>query len=208
LEDLKSRLTMIQDAEIQEIIDDAKSQAKRLIDEAHIKADETRKKETEKILIDRRETEKRQIESARFEGKKKIANIKFKLIEMALAEASKRLTTLAEKQDPTYNESLRKLIIEAGKAVTGQELELVANKKDSTFLKPKLKGIEKEISAAKGSPVSLRINEERPLSTAGIILRTVGGKEIFNNTIEARMTRARQELLVKISQTLFEGTKR
>jgi len=196
---------MIQDAEIQEIIDEAKSKAKQLIDEAHSKAEITRKAETEKILEDRRETEKRQLESTRFEGEKKIANVKFQLLEGALAEASKKVAASAEKQDPSYKRSLRKLIVETALAIGGQDLELVANKRDCKLLKQELKGIETEISTAKGSSISLKLSEDQLSSGGGVVLRTVDGKEIFNNTLEARVERAKQELMVNMSRVLFEG---
>jgi V/A-type H+-transporting ATPase subunit E len=145
------------------------------------------------------------LESVRLQGRRNLMNARFRLIEEAFAESLKRLTELANDRDSRYTNSLERLVIEAAEGIAGQELEVIAHPRDANLVKQKLKRLEREISRTKAVRVVLKMSDEPLRSIGGIVVRTKDGKEIFNNTLEARLAKVKQEMLVKISDIMFAG---
>ncbi len=202
MENLKSQLDFIKEVEIKEIIDEAKATAAAEIDEARAKIEQIKKKETIEILKKTQETEQRELEAARIEGKRKVLNLKFQLIESAFSGTLAKLKEIVEKESPSYRNHLEDFIIEAAKRLDGWEFELIIGSKDAAFVKKRLKRIEDALSAAKGVVVSLKMSDEPLRSIGGVVVRSSDHREIFNNTLEARVSRVRQENLPEISQIL------
>jgi vacuolar-type H+-ATPase subunit E/Vma4 len=202
MENLKSQLDFIKDVEIKEIIDEAKTKAVEEINEARAKIEQIKKKETREILKEAQETEQRELEATRIEGKRKVMNLTFQLIESAFSRTIARLKEIVEKESPSYRNHLEEFIIEAAKTIDGWEFELIIGPKDAAFVKKKLKRIEDALSAVKGVVVSLKMSEEPLRSIGGVVVRSSDHREIFNNTLEARLARVRQENLPEISRVL------
>ncbi len=206
MEQLKTRLAFIHREEVDEIIENARKQANNTITTAQAKAAAIKKKETEKILEDTRIAESQQLEIERMNGKRGLADTRYKLVDEAIRQASDRLSKLAEACDAPYRNSLEKLILEAAEQTSGQELEIIIHSRDVTFIKKRLKALEKQIASFKHVPITLRISEEPLRAIGGVVLRTTDGKQIFNNTLEARIAKARQDSIIKISKILYEGS--
>jgi vacuolar-type H+-ATPase subunit E/Vma4 len=205
MENLKSQLDFIKEVEIKEIIDEAKTKAAAEINEARAKIDQIKRKETTEILKKAQETEQRELEATRIEGKRKVMNLKFQFIESVLSNSLARLKEMVEKEAPSYRNHLEDFIIEAAKRVDGWELELIIGSKDAAFVKKRLKRIADALSTVKGVVVSLKISDEPLRSIGGVVVRSSDHKEIFNDTLEARLARVKQENLPEISTVLFDG---
>lgn len=206
VEDLKSQLRFLKEIEIKETLEEAREQASKLIADARARAEQIRTKEIEEILQKARDAEMREMESARLRGKRALADTKFRLIETALAKAFDRLKGQIERQDPLYRRGLEELIVEAVEKIAASELEIAVSHGDLAFVKQRLGHIEKRISTAKGVSVSLKLDDEPLRSAGGVVVRSTDGKQIFNNTLEARLARVQEEMVIKISEILFEGT--
>ena len=196
----------MQEIEAKEIIEDANDQAKATIKEAEQKAAKIKSQKMEEVSERLREKEASELDSARLEERKKISNVKFQLEDEAVAQAMERLKELVTRSSSAYQESLKKLIIEAASEIRASDLEILTNSRDKELVKGRLAELKKEISRLKGTQVSLKIGEEALNTIGGAIVRDKGRKQIFNATLEARLTQIRQELLSEISATLFEGT--
>jgi len=207
MEDLKSQLDFLKEVEVKEIIEEARQRAARLISEAHAKAEEIRKREASDILKKTRETETKELEAAMLEQKRKTMNLKFQLIEDALHESLDRIKQMVNEGASPYKDSLESFVIEATSQMTGSEFELIVSSGDVEFIKRKLRRMEKQLSAMKNTVVALKISDEPLRSVGGLVVRSSDRKQIFNNTLEARLARVRQEKLPEISKVLFEGEK-
>lgn len=191
--------------EIKEIIDEAKAKANAEISEARAKMEGIKKRETKEIQKRAQETEQRELEAIRIEGKRKVMNLKFQLIESALSGALARLRQMVKKKAPAYRNHIEEFVIEAAKRIDGSEFELIIGSIDAAFVKKRIKQMENSLSAIKGVAVTLKISEEPLRSIGGVVVRSPDHKEIFSNTLEARLAKIRQENLPEISQILFGG---
>ncbi|HUW48582.1 MAG TPA: V-type ATP synthase subunit E family protein [Patescibacteria group bacterium] len=205
MENLKSQLDFIKEVEIKEVIDEAKAKAAAEINEARARIEQIKNKETTEILKKAQETEQRELDATKIDGKRKVMNLKFQLIESALSSTLTGLKEMVEKEAPSYRNHLEEFIIEAAKRIDGWEFELIIGSKDAAFVKKRLKRIEDALSTVKGVVVSLKVSDEPLRSIGGIVVRSSDQREIFNNTLEARLARVRQENLPEISQVLFGG---
>lgn len=207
MEALKSQLKFLSEIEAREIIEEATNQSAKILDEARKSAEQIKNRETREILQKTSEHEVQELESVRLQGKRKTINTRYRLIESVITKSLERLSRLAQEEDSTYRASLERLVLEAARAVGGDRLEVVVHPRDGAFMKRRLSHVEKQVSEAKGTVVSLKMSDEPLRAVGGIILRTEDGKEIFNNTLEARLTKVRQEMLVKIAGILFEDAR-
>lgn len=205
MESLKSQIKFMQEIEDKEIIEDATEQARKIIEEAQEKAEKIKNQKMKEVLEEIQEREASELELTKAEGIKKISNVKFELLEEVLAKSMEKLKEISSDFSPLYQESLEKLIIEATTKMKEFEFEILTNSRDNKFVKEKLTELEKEISKLRGASVSLQVNEEALNILGGAIIRTIDKRKIFSNTLEARLTKAKQEMLDKIFVSLFEG---
>jgi V/A-type H+-transporting ATPase subunit E len=205
MENLKAQVKFMQEIEVKEIVEDATEQSRRIIKEAEEKATKVKSRKREEVSEKLREKEASELDSARLEERKKILNVKLQLEDEALARAVERLKEIVTDSSSVYNESLRKLIIEAAVEIRATDLEILTNSRDKEFVKGRLAELKKEISKLKDVQVSLKIGEEALNTIGGAIVRDRDKKQIFNGTFEARLTKVKQEMLSKISASLFEG---
>jgi V/A-type H+-transporting ATPase subunit E len=205
MEDFKSQLKFIKEIEVKEVLEDAKNQASKLIDEAQTKAEQTKSKEIERVFLNARELEMQELESVRLQTKQKMMKAKFQLVETATAKSLDKLTELATEGDSSYRNSLQRFVVEATGAIAEEEFELIVHPRDLAFVKQRIKQMENEVSEIKRTSVALRISNEPLQSIGGIVVRNRNGEQIFNNTLEARLAKVRQDMLANISEILFSG---
>jgi V/A-type H+-transporting ATPase subunit E len=205
MEDLKSQLSFLREVQVKEIIEEAKDQAAKLVKEARAKAEQVKSKEREEALQKARETEEQELEAARVQGRRKAMNDRYRLIDMALAKSLDRLRELTDQQDPSYMNGIERLVVEAAAAIAGTEFEVILNQRDVAFVKRKLGIIEKRVSTIKGAPAKVKMSDEPLRSIGGVMVRSKDGKQIFNNTLEARLAKIRQEMLPRVGDVLLEG---
>lgn len=205
MENLKAQVKFMQEIEAKEIVEDVNEQSRRIIKEAEEKATKVKSRKTEEVSEKLREKEASELDSARLEERKKISNVKLQLEDEALARAVEKLKEIVTDSSSVYHESLRKLIIEAAVEIRATDLEILTNSRDKEFVKGRLAELKKEISKLKDVQLSLKIGEEALNTIGGAIIRDRDKKQIFNGTFEARLTKVKQEMLSKISASLFEG---
>jgi V/A-type H+-transporting ATPase subunit E len=206
MEDLKAQLNFFNEAQIQEIIKEAKEQAAKIVSEAQAKAGQIKSSETKQALQKARETEEQELESVRLQGKRKVMNARFRNVGMVLEKSQDRLKELADQQDPLYLKAIERFVVEGAASIAGEEFEVVVSLRDATAIKQRLRQLEKEASTMKGVPTKLKMSNEPLRSIGGVVVRSKDGKQIFNNTLEARLAKVRQEMLPKINDILSGGT--
>ncbi len=205
MENLKSQIKFMCEIEAKEAIEEAEEQARLIVKNAKEEAEKIKERKTEEISERLQEKETSDLEIAGLEQKRKISNVRLQLLDEVMSQASTILEKTSKNLEPRYKTSLRKLIIEAAVKVQGSDLEILTNSRDREFVEEKLEELKKVISQSKDMSVTLRISREQLNTQGGAIVRDKDRRQIFNNTFEARLTKARQEIMGKISVSLFEG---
>lgn len=205
MENIKAQVKFMSEIENKEIIEEAEEQAKKIVSNAEKEALRIRNQKTLEVSERLHEKEISDLEGALLEQKKRISNVRSQLLDEVIAEATTILEKMGHDSDPRYRTSLKKLIIEASTRVQACDLEILTNSRDKVFVKSKLVELTKDISRLKGMPVILKISKDELDTQGGTIVLDKNKRQIFNNTFEARLVEAKDELMSQISMILFEG---
>lgn len=205
MENLKSQLNFLTENEAKEIIEEAQKQAANIIAEANEKAEKTKKREIEQIMKDLETDRIRDLQTVESEQKRKMMKLKLSLIEAVFAASLENLRKMAEKQVPVYRANLESFILEAITHMQGSQFEIILSSEDSEFMRKKIQRIEEKLSETRKIETTVKISNEALRSIGGVVARSLDGKQIFNNTLEARLDRVRQARLPEITNTLFKG---
>jgi len=197
---------------IEDILADAKAEAKTILKEAEQKVKEIMQRGTEKAekekqtILDRQlkqinELEKQQIASINLQARQEILQKKedeiLKVFELAKTELSKFPKQAA------YEKVLRELIIESGVALGGGDLLIKARKEDAAKLKD-LTAIAKEITKKCGTKCTLKLAKNRITALGGVVLQTADGSVTINNTFDARLEQEYRHIRTAVAAKLFE----
>ncbi len=203
MENLKAQLRFLQEIKPKEIIEKAEEQAQKILDEAKVQAEKIKSQKMQEVSEKLQERETAEIALSNLEGKKKLSNVKFQLLEEAITKSRKKLQEASYDQGNIYKKSLERLIIEAATQLKGTELEILTNAKDKKLVDGNLREMETKLSKIKNEPVNLQVSEETLNVSGGAIVRTKDEKQFFNNTIDARISKLRQEMSDKVLANLF-----
>jgi len=207
MENLKAQIKFLHEIEAQETLEEAEEQAQKIITEAEEKAERIRKQKMQEVEERVSEKETSELALTKLEGKKKILDIKSQLLEEAITKSADRLREIADSGKSTYKEGIERLIAEGSMKLKGNEFQILANQRDRKLVKDSLRELEKKISKTKGASIVLELGEETLTTLGGVIVRTRDGRQLFNNTLEARLAKVRQEMVGEISKVLMEGVK-
>ncbi len=197
-------------AECDEIISEAKENAKKKLEEAR-KEVELQKKNfiaaEERKCIEERE---RVVRATRLNARRLKWDAEEGMIRKTLDEAMKRLKEVKKEgfKGNSYSNILAGLIKDAALSMVAgssanSELEVILSEEDASYVnKSLLKELSDEISA-EGVNVRLSLSGERIKSAGGVIVRGKDGKIAVNNTFEQRMIRFSTSLREDIVKTLF-----
>jgi V/A-type H+-transporting ATPase subunit E len=205
MEDLKSHLRLLHETEIHEIIEDAERQSSKIIEEAKERAEEIRSQKMKEILQKMQGKETSTLSLAKIEQRKKIARAKAQLLEDIFLESMKGLGKMDSENEQRRSASLERLVAEAVTKLDGTEFEILTNEGDKKCIKENIKKFEKKVSGMKKTPVRLSIANEMLKASGGVVVRTMDGKQIFNNMWEARLGKVKQEMAGQILELLFKG---
>lgn len=203
MQELKSQIEILRDAEIEEILKAAKTQAEDIIKEAKNQAQRIKQQKMKQLTESLQEEEDVKLQTMRLTSKGEVLKVKSELLDEAIAYSRQILQDLNKK--PRYKDALRALITEAAVKLKGNELEILVNANDAVYVKDTIKKLEKIVSEAKKAKVRLFVMEESLDCLGGTIVRTKDGAQIFSNTLDARLSKVRIEMAGRIANLLFEG---
>jgi len=199
---------------IDQILKDAREEAKIIVEEA--------KRSAEMLLENRKQSARQSAEKdvisllKRAEDKADIIRGKVatdikrrarwivlaekeRLVTDVLNEVKNRLVNLQKSEE--FLPVLEKLIVDAGTVLDGGTLEVILNENDlSSPLK--LNKLEKKIADGTGVKTRLKISKQQ-IKAVGVKVKTNDGKIFVDNTFEAILSRREKELKLKIARILF-----
>jgi vacuolar-type H+-ATPase subunit E/Vma4 len=199
---------------IDRILQDAREEAKSIIDEAQKSVEtllEQRRESASKSAEDdvrplKKKTESqveivtgRVIMDTKREASWRVLTEKERLVFSVFNEVKSRLQELQKSEK--YVPVLEKMIIESGSVLGGGKLEVLLSEEDSSLLK--LDELAKRITEKTGVKTEFTLSKQK-ISTVGTIVRTIDGRIVVNNTIDAILKRRKKELSFKIAKILFE----
>jgi len=204
-ENLKLYIKSRADEEVKKIIEEAESTAKKIIEEAESKAARIKDERLRRVKKEMDEKEKAGISFAKMDGRKMVMEVKEEFSKKAFSEVEKRLKSFSSsKMDERYQDILMNLTIEATSNIDSKEIKISANKSDLDVLKRNIQTIRSTVSKMRGSEAEIEIDNKAIDTISGVIARSKDGKQIYNNTFEARLSRTFEELKGKFLTMLFE----
>lgn len=205
MENLKSQIKFIHEMEAEELVEEAEEEARKTVKEAEERAAQIKKEKMQEVSEKLHDREASELAVTKLDGKKKILNLKSRLVEEAITKSIDKLKTIVEGGKAQYKNSLERLITEGATKLKGTQFQILTNSGDKKLVKESLKELEKKISKLKGATVSLQIGEETLKTLGGTIVQTMDKRQAFNDTLEARLTWIRQEKIGEIFDSLFKG---
>jgi len=207
MESLKSQIKFIHEMETEELVEEAEEEARKTVRDAEEKAAQIREEKMQEVAEKLRDREASELAVTKLDERKKILNLKSRLVEEAITKSVDKLKTIVEGGKIQYKASLKRLVVEGATKLKGTQFQILTNSRDKKVVKESLKELEKEISKLKGATVSLQISEESLNTLGGAIVQTRDKRQMFNDTLEARISWIRQEKIGEIFATLFKGEK-
>jgi len=135
---------------------------------------------------------------AELDGKKTLMNARKNLLDSIFDKASKRLEEVARGEtEIDYQKVLRNLILEAVKAIGGDEFVVRANEADLTYLRENMEDIDFGVTE-----IDLRLADNSLDIKGGVVVENPQGTKIYRNTLNGRLNKVRQNMEAEVAKKL------
>lgn len=194
LEALVGEISRLAKEEAEKIVRDAEEEARKIIREAEEKAKRLRESKLEQARKIIRQRLSREYSLKRLELMKQFVKEKYELLENIMNDAVEEVLKIVRSKNETYREALKRLAVESSLNINSENIILRVVKEDVEILKEVLPEILKEVKEKKGR-VDLEISNEPMDAIGGVFAESGDGREYFNNTIDVRINKVKEELL-------------
>jgi vacuolar-type H+-ATPase subunit E/Vma4 len=200
---------------IDQILQNARENAKSILVEAHQSAEmmiekqkelarQTSLDEVSPILKKGEDEAEAIIKTIIADAKKRaswmVLSEKERLVTSVLEEVMNRLKVFSQSEN--YLPFLQKLIVDTGIVLSGEKLEIVLCEQDET-LPLELDVLTKKIIEKTGKETELTTSNEKIKSLGGCVIRTHDGRIVIDNTFTDILKRRERELRFEIAKILF-----
>jgi vacuolar-type H+-ATPase subunit E/Vma4 len=197
---------------------DARAEEAEIIKEAENKAAEKIKyseKKIESILNEARVKAQEQAEAVRrkiissveLEVKRRSMHAQDSVIQEIMDKVEKKLNTMTT--DRNYRSVLIDWITEAAVGLDVESAQINASEKERQMIDEQLLSeVRGKIQMQTGRQVALKLSDEQPLKSQGVVLTAGDGHTAFNNQVKTRMLRNKREILTLIYNTLFTDNRK
>jgi vacuolar-type H+-ATPase subunit E/Vma4 len=196
---------------------EARAEEEQIIEEAQKQADEKRKfaeKKIESILNDARKEAQEKAEkvkskilsSVKLEVKRQSMHAQDLLMQDIIDKVEKKLFAMID--DASYRSVLMNWITEAAIGLDAESALINASEKERMLTDDNLLSQAREkIRAQSGKKIELRLSDEQPLKSQGIVLTAADGRTAFNNQVKTRMLRNQRKIRTLIYNRILAGDK-
>lgn len=189
LENITHRIKKDASQKAQKKIDQAKRQAKEILEQAQkelTREKKTLELETERIIKIQRS---RAISEGKLEGRKMMLNAKEEVITSAFTIANQRLAELDQAQKESYLSSA----IKGAVSELGSDVTALCNPKDAALVTKVAKQVDSKI----------KVSSEGIEFIGGVVVRANDGSAQIDATFEGLLNRKRNDLRREIAEILF-----
>ena len=203
LSGIRSEIDKKTEEEISKIIVNAKHEAEDLIAQANATAETVRKERTGALAKELDEEERSQLAILRMNLKGETLRLKQKWTNRVLEQAEGRIKQLVEKDATEYRELLHKLVLEGIASLKGNRYVVEANSRDLEIIAKDLGIISEKATMIKKEQVQLQTRLMPKTGLGGVVVYTDDGTQQYDNTLDARLSAASQNLAGQINKILF-----
>ncbi len=201
LQNLLSSIQEISEDKTAAIIQEAKKEAKRIIEEANQKA-EKKKRQIQKRKEEELESKERaDLAIEELTWKRKLLDAKASILDKIYTKAKDQITKTTK--ESKYQQFLEDATVEAILKIPGSDYLVRTNMRDSQVLKKKLKQIEMRIKKIKGGEAKITLSKDPIDSIGGILAYNKDMHEYYNNTLEARLLQSQSRLSGQLYKEIF-----
>ena len=202
-EGLKVEIISKAEKEAEFIISKAEKEAEFIISKAYVEAKE--KEESAKIESESEmEIEKRRtLWASTAENRKELLDAREEFISQVFEKAYDRIVERSRKIDQDHEKLLIDLIREGTKSIGEQKIRIVSNKIDTAFLRKHIQKLRATLGKYLGYKVDIDLTGDPLDYVGGVVISSLDEKICYNNTLEARLSEARDRLRFKVTKILF-----
>ena len=188
--------------EAEKVIREAREEAERIVEEARRRAEEIIESEARPEIVTMR---RRILGTAELEGRRELLRAKEKILSKVMEKVRERLEAIVsgKSREVDYRQILRKLLVEAVRAVGGSEVHIYANKRDLEYLRKVLNKLSKSISEELGYEVKLVLSSEPIECMGGIVASSPDGTKTYYNTLDGKLSDAVKRFRRSLGRMLF-----
>ena len=192
-------------SEIEEIQRKSENEANQIVEESKKKAQAIIEEQKYKMAQEKLTRERSELAILRMKQNTELVKTKSEWLDRAFDEAQKKLfELLKDTNSPTYKKFLNDIVVEGIVSMKGSKFIIQSNQKTNDLLKKNSTTITKSASKAKGENIDLKF-EQNPDIRIGVIIQSDDKRQYYNNTLEARLTAARESFGGDVYTLLFEG---
>jgi len=189
--------------EAEEILNSAQRKAEEIIAEAGRRARESQARKLEEARLRVRQKLSRELALKKLQIKHEYIIKKNKIVEDLIREAEAKVYEVIKSGKSEYVSSLKSLALEAIMSLGSRDIVLYAcNERDKALLATILDEILAE-AKKRGRDVRAAISDATLGCAGGLLAVSKDKREYFNNTIEARIRRVREEYIPNILSKLL-----
>jgi len=203
-QELKTEIESRAEEEASRILGNARGEGEKIVTEAKRKAETLRDERTKTLMRQLDAEETAELAMSRMELRRQFLQAKSEWTNRVFEEAGKRIVEMAQKSKQEYRELLSKLILEGTAKIMRDKFIVEANPRDAEAIKENLKNILEEVQNNKKKKVTLQIMASPTITLGGVIVSTEDRIQYYNNTLEACLSAARQNLAGGLHRVLFK----
>ncbi|MEJ2271566.1 MAG: V-type ATP synthase subunit E family protein, partial [Candidatus Bathyarchaeota archaeon] len=186
------------------IIKNAENEAETIIKNAENEARIIEEKDRMETASELERAKRKILWDSKVENRKKLSDFREELIFEVIKMAEKKIAKKAVRIDHEYEKLLFNLIREAIEGIGERKVRIVANRRDTQFLKEHIEIIEESLGKSLCYDVELDLTGETIDCVGGVVVSSIDKKISYYNTLEARLSKAREQLRIMIAEILFE----
>ena len=202
--ELKTQIERKAEEEATKIIENAKQEAERMLSQSSTRMNALRDEQTEALMRMLDTEERAELAVSRMDMKGELLQLRSSWADRVFEETSKRMVEMSQKSGLEYREFLGKLILEGISKIKGNKFIVEANSRDSEAIKKELKTILERGAKIKNQKIELQVKTSSTISSGGVVVSTEDMTQYFNNTLEARLSQARETLSGEIHKIVFK----
>ncbi|RLE82912.1 MAG: hypothetical protein DRJ51_00220 [Thermoprotei archaeon] len=181
--------------DLENTIAEARKEGEKIIHQVFLEASKEASGLLDRRLREYREREQRERAYIEIEARKKLLEVREKIIEETLNEALKRLENLP--RDEKYERILEVLLVEGMEEIGGKEFRVYVNAKDKEIMEK----VAKKVSKERG--IKIEVAEEAARTVGGVIVENPEGNIRYYNTFETRLKKMRERIVKDVYKILF-----